>query len=195
MKTQICPSDAGRVPPERLAPARQEARARALPAWFAINLLLFWHGLFAGSYIVAFASGDAAMGLHIAAGWFVIGLGGLRLLIALAAPEKSPWSLPWPNAALVNAFIRNLKEPGSQMFVGRNLLIVLSGLVLLMAAVLASLSGYLPSEDAHEAIANLSLVFVLVHAGLILLAQGLKKIRSAPSLASTKPPSSHPSPC
>lgn len=161
----------------------------------SFNLLLFWHGLFAGSYIVAFATGDEAMGMHIAAGWFVVGLGGLRLLIALAAPEKSPWSLPWPNAALVKAFVRNLKEPDSSLFAGRNLMIVLSGLVVLMAAIVASLSGYLPSEDAHEAIANLSLAFALAHAGLILLAQGLKKIRSAPSPEPARRTSSHPSPC
>lgn len=155
----------------------------------SFNLLLFWHGLFAGSYIVAFATGDEAMGAHIAAGWFVIGLGAFRLFAALLAPEKSPWSLPWPNAALFKAFVRNLKEPNASLFAGRNLMIVLSGLAVLMAAVVASLSGYLPSEDAHEAVANLSLAVVLAHAGLILLAQGLKKIRSAPSLAPATPAS------
>lgn len=200
MKTHTCPSGAGRVPSERLACAGTEPGARALPAsklpgqgakplGFSFNLLLFWHGLFAGSYIVAFVSDDA-MGMHIAAGWFVILLGAFRLLVALMAPEKSPWSLPWPNAVLVNAFKRHLNAADPALLQGRNLLIVASGLLVLMGAVLASLSGYLPSDDLHEGIANFSLAIILGHVGLILISQGLKRVKAGASGAPAKPGSS-----
>jgi hypothetical protein len=156
----------------------------------SLNLLLFWHGLFAGSYIVAFVTGEEAMGMHIAAGWFVIGLGALRLAVALFASDRSCWSLPWPNAVLVNAFKRQWAERDGALFKGRNLLIVASGLVVLVGAVLASLSGYLPGDDLHEGIANFSLVAVLVHAALVSLAQGLKRIKAgAPPVKATPAPS------
>jgi hypothetical protein len=158
---------------------------------FSFNLLLFWHGLFAGSYIVAFLTGDDAMGMHIASGWFVIGLGALRLLVALLAPERSCWTLPWPNAVLVKAFKRQWVERDARIVQGRNLLIVVSGLIVLMGSVLASLSGYLPNDDLHEGIANLSLAFVLGHVALILLAQGLKKIKAGPSPAPASPLQPH----
>lgn len=160
----------------------------------SLNLLLFWHGLFAGSYIVAFATGDDAMGMHIAAGWFVIVLGAFRLLIALIAPERSPWSLPWPNAALVKAFKRHFSKRDPALLQGRNLMIVASGLAVLMVSVLASLSGYLPSDDLHEGIANLSLAFILGHIALILLAQGLKRIKAAPPPAQARPSPVSPTP-
>ncbi|MBF0269090.1 MAG: hypothetical protein HQL44_10915 [Alphaproteobacteria bacterium] len=158
----------------------------------SFNLLLFWHGLFAGSYIVAFLTGDDAMGMHIASGWFVIGLGAWRLLIALLAPERSPWSLPWPNAVLIKAFRRQLLDLDPQALQGRNLLIVASGLIVLMGAVLASLSGYLPSDDLHEGFANLSLAFVLGHVALILISQAFKKVKAASSPAPAKPLASPP---
>ncbi len=155
----------------------------------SFTLLLFWHGLFAGTYIVAFITGDDDfMGMHIAAGWMLIGLGFIRLLIATVMPETSPWSLPWPNTALIKSFKRHwgsLDAPA--LFQGRTLPIVVSGLVVLTVSVLASFSGYLPGDDLHEGVANLSLMAVLAHGALILISQGLKKIRSAPSGAPANP--------
>ena len=152
----------------------------------SFNLLLFWHGLFAGSYIVAFLTDDA-LGMHIAAGWFVIGLGAFRLLIALLAPERSCWSLPLPSPVLVKAFKRQWAARDAGIVLERNLFIVASGLIVLMGAVLASLSGYLPGDDLHEGIANLSLAVVLGHVAFILLSQGLKKIKALASPAPAKP--------
>ncbi|CAA6603912.1 membrane hypothetical protein [Rhodospirillaceae bacterium LM-1] len=153
----------------------------------SFNLLLFWHGLFAGSYIVAFLTGDDAMGMHIASGWFVILLGAFRLLAALLVSDKSPWSLPWPNATQIKAFRRQSRDLDPQALQGRNMLLVASGLIVLMGAVLASLSGYLPSDDLHEGIANLSLAFVLGHAALVLISQGMKRVKAAVLPAPAKP--------
>ncbi|MBF0168867.1 MAG: hypothetical protein HQL45_14685 [Alphaproteobacteria bacterium] len=148
----------------------------------SFNLLLFWHGLFAGAYIVAFASGDDDfMGMHIAAGWMLIGLGFIRLLVAVFMPETSPWSLPWPNPALIKAFRRHWEALDAvALFQGRNLMIVMSGLVVLTVSVLASFSGYLPGDDLHEGIANFSLMAVLAHGALILISQGMKKLKATP---------------
>ena len=62
----------------------------------SFDLLLFWHGLFAGSYTIAYLTAEGAPALHQFAGYAAIGLLVLRLLMAIVVAERSPWALPWP---------------------------------------------------------------------------------------------------
>ncbi len=146
-----------------------------------ITLLFAWHGLLAGSYAVAYGTAEASLRMHEAAGWFVIGLIALRLLAALFASDASPWALPWPNAAMMKAFVNHSRRLNPAALRGRNPLLVLSGLAMLAAALLAALSGLLPWEDPHEAMAAFSLFFVALHMGFVLTAQGLKNLAATPS--------------
>jgi cytochrome b len=158
-----------------------------------INLLFAWHGLLAGSYFVAYATAEMSLRMHEAAGWFVIGLIGLRLLAALFAGQSSPWSLPWPNSALVKAFFNNLAKLDPMAFRGRNPLLILSGLAMLTLALLAALSGLLPWEDPHEGLAEFSLFFLAVHGGLVLIAQGLKALAAISPIKPLRQPAAPPS--
>lgn len=144
------------------------------------DLLLFWHGLFAGSYTIAYLTAEGAPALHQFAGYTAIGLLALRLLAAAGAAERSPWALPWPKATMWQAFGRKLGSGNLSVFRGRTPLAPLSGLVLLGVLVLVSLSGLAADwwkwEDLHEGIAEGSLTVVLVHIAIVSLGPLLKKL-------------------
>ncbi|MBI4969275.1 MAG: cytochrome b/b6 domain-containing protein [Rhodospirillales bacterium] len=139
------------------------------------NLLMVWHGLFAGSYLVSYATAEFSLGMHLFAGYALLALLFLRLAVALFVAETSPWSLPWPNARLARTFSERLRAFDLAALRGRNPLVILSGLALIVASLLAALSGFLPWEDPHEALASFSLATVGVHVAAVLLTQFIKR--------------------
>lgn len=156
----------------------------------SFDLLLFWHGLFAGSYTIAYLTAEGAPALHQFAGYAAIGLLVLRLLMAIVVVERSPWALPWPKAAMWQAFGRKLGGGELSVFRGRTPLSPLSGLVLLATLVLVSLSGLAADwwkwEDLHGSIAEGSLIVVLVHVAIVSLGPLLKKLGERQSVAATR---------
>lgn len=146
----------------------------------AFDLLLVWHGLFAGAYTIAYLTADGARGLHQFAGYTLLGLLTLRLLLAATVAERSPWSLPWPKAALWRSFGRKLGGADLSVLRGRTPLAPLSGLALLAMLTGVGLSGLAADwwkwEDLHEGLAEGSLAVVLVHVALVALGPALRKL-------------------
>lgn len=146
----------------------------------SLNLLLAWHGLFAGAYMVAFLTAEGVGTLHQFAGYTAMALLALRLLAAFLAPERSPWGLPWPTAAQWKPFLAKLGRGDLSVFRNRTPLAPLSGLVILGVLVIVTLSGMIADfwdwEDLHEGIAEASLTVILVHVALVSLAPLLKKL-------------------
>jgi len=148
-----------------------------LPTRF--DLLLLWHGLFAGAYTIAYLTADGAAGLHEFAGYAALALLALRLLAAVIAGTRAPWALPLPRAAQWKNFGRKLAAGEFGVLRGRTPFAPLSGLVILITLVLVTLSGLAADwwewEDLHEGLAEGSLVIVLIHIALVSFGPLLKK--------------------
>ena len=142
--------------------------------------LMVWHGLFVGAYTIAYLTAEGAPGLHEFAGYSALALLAARLLAALVAGERAPWALPLPKASMWKNFGRKLAAGNFSALRGRTPFAPLSGLVILGALVLVTLSGLAADwwewEDLHGALAEGSLTLVLIHIAIVSLAPLLKKL-------------------
>ena len=149
----------------------------------SLNLLMVWHGLFAGAYTIAFLTGDLATDLHRFAGYLTAALLALRLAIAIPVAPTSVWALPWPSAILWREFLGRLLDNPIKALAGRWPGLPLSGLAVLVGGVLAVLTGLAAdswhADDLHEGLANLSLVAVSGHIALIALGHALRRTGKA----------------
>lgn len=146
----------------------------------AFELLMVWHGLFAGAYTIAYLTADGAPGLHEFSGYAALALLALRLTAALIAGERAPWALPLPKASMWRNFGRKLAAGNVGALLGRTPFAPLSGLVILCTLVLVTLSGLAADwwewEDLHGGLAEGSLTLVLVHIAIVSAAPLLKKL-------------------
>lgn len=152
--------------------------ARSLPMPpFAV--LVGWHGLLAGAFTIAWISGDVVMRLHVVVGYIALGLLMVRLALALAAPDRSPWSLPWADKAHWQRFFTGLAANPAATLAGRTPFAPLSGLAVLVTTVLAVLTGVVADvarlDDPHEAMANVALLAVFAHLLVILGSAWLRR--------------------
>lgn len=142
--------------------------------------LMVWHGLFVGAYTIAYLTAEGAPGLHEFAGYSALALLAARLLAALAAGERAPWALPLPKASMWKNFGRKLAAGNFSALRGRTPFAPLSGLVILGALVLVTLSGLAADwwewEDLHGGLAEGSLTLVLIHIAIVSFAPLLKKL-------------------
>lgn len=145
----------------------------------AFDLLMLWHGLFAGTYTIAYLTADGAPGLHEFAGYAALALLALRLLAAVIAGTRAPWALPLPRAAMWKNFGRKLADGNFGALRGRTPFAPLSGLVILVSLVLVTLSGLAADwwewGDLHEGLAEGSLTVVLIHIAIVSFGPLLKK--------------------
>jgi cytochrome b len=150
------------------------------PGSLSLDLLLVWHGLFAGAYMVAFLTAEGVGSLHRFAGYAAMALLALRLLAAFLAPDRSPWALPMPSSVQWKPFLAKLGKGDWSVFRNRTPLATLSGLVLLGMLVIVIPTGMVADfwdwDDPHEAIAEGSLAVVLVHVALVSLGPALKRL-------------------
>lgn len=158
------------------------APARLLPR--PITLLMGWHGLFAGAYTIAFVTSEGAERLHELAGTITVALLVLRFAVALVAPEKSVWALPWAPRPLWRAFGRKLLRDPSGALRGRTPFAPLTGLAILTSVALAGTTGLMTLpiealEDLHEGAASLTYPAVLAHLAVVSLPVLARKIRPA----------------
>ncbi len=146
----------------------------------AFDLLMLWHGLFVGAYTIAYLTAEGAPGLHEFSGYAAMALLALRLLAALVAGERAPWALPLPKASMWKNFGRKLRGGNVSALLGRTPFAPLSGLVILAALVLVTLSGLAADwwewEDLHGALAEGSLMIVLIHIAIVSFAPIMKKV-------------------
>lgn len=150
------------------------------PRKLSMTALLTWHGLFAGSYVIAYVTAETADGLHVFAGYVALALLAVRLLAASLAPAASVWSLPWASAALWRTFGGKLIRGDLSALRGRTPFAPLSGLVLLGVMTIVTLTGVIAdlwsAEDLHEGIAEGSLAVVLVHVAIVSLGPALRAV-------------------
>lgn len=139
---------------------------------FQNKLLLLWHGLFSGGFIVAYLSEDA-YAMHVFSGYFVLGIVAVRILAGVAAPANSPLALPDPRIALGK---------------GRNPLVPLFAAAMLASIGLAAVSGWMvdlmPSlEDFHEGASEYTPAVIFVHVGYVLLRNYKKHLMKLAAIA------------
>lgn len=146
-----------------------------------------FHWLLAAAFILAFATEDDWLGVHVAAGYTVLGLLAFRLAWGLAGPRRARFSDFLYAPAVVLAYLRRLRQPHPPRYLGHNpaggimvavLLLVLLAVVGSGLAVYAADQGAGPLapwlggvgkaaekwlEGLHETLANLCLALVFVH--------------------------------
>lgn len=146
--------------------------------------LMLWHGLFAGSYTIAWLTAEGAAALHAFSGYVALGLLVIRLLGARIAGDRAPWALPLPKASMWKNFGSKLFSGNLNVLRSRTPFSPLSGLVILGALALATLSGLAADwwewEELHEGVAEGSLALVLVHIAIVSLAPLLKRLGDVP---------------
>lgn len=164
-----------------LGTAKAGASPRPARRFSAYDLLTVWHGLFAGAWTVAYITGGESMPLHRFSGYVLLGLLAVRLLVAVVARAPGMWALPWADAALWRSFRRKLDKDALAAFAGRTPFAPLSGLALLVAVMLATLSGLLADlrigGELHEVMTNASLILVLGHLAVVASAAVLRWVR------------------
>jgi len=146
----------------------------------ALELLLLWHGLFAGAYTIAYLTAEGAPGLHEFSGYVALVLLAVRLLAARLAGGRAPWAFPIPKASMWKNFGHKLLTGDLGALRGRTPFAPLSGLVILGIMVLVSLSGlgadWWGWDDLHEGLAEGSLALVLVHIAIVSFAPMLQRL-------------------
>lgn len=126
-----------------------------------------WHAMLFGGFAVAYVTADEdTYAMHLFAGYLVLALVGLRVVMHLAAPANSPLRLRRPSLAALPGWLR---RP-----VGRSPLMAIMAAILLPVIAVAAVSGVIADgspwmEDIHEAVSEWSLVLVFVHAALVVL--------------------------
>lgn len=146
----------------------------------SFELLLVWHGLFVGAYTIAYLTAESAPGLHEFSGYTALGLLAVRLAAALIAAGRPPWALPLPKASIWKNFGRRIAAGDLGVLRVRTPFAPLSGLIVLCALVLVTLSGLAADwwgwEDLHDSLAEGSLTLVLIHIAIVSLAPLLKRL-------------------
>lgn len=150
-------------------------------------LLRLFHWLLVAAFAIAYITEDDWLGLHVLAGYAVLGLLGFRLLWGFAGPRRARFKdflYPLP---VVGAYLRSLWQAHPLRYLGHNPaggLMVIVLLLVLFAVVLSGLAVYAADQNAgflapwlggagkateklleevHETLANLSLALVFVH--------------------------------
>lgn len=155
--------------------------ARRPPSPGQLRLLRLFHALMSGAFLTAYLTGgEDAYGIHVVAGYVVLGALGFRLLMALAAPGDSVLRLPRPSLSALAAWLGRLPFAPSKTLAARSPLHGFVGVAVLAGTALAASSGaiadYLPGvEDLHEALGELALFLALFHGALVFLLAGLKR--------------------
>ena len=178
--TTLLSGDDSRMPP-----------ARMVRAWDPLVRVFHWS--LAASFTVAYLTEDDFLVAHLWAGYLILGLIALRLLWGFVGPRYARWSDFVKAPAAIIAYLQDAVRFRARRYIGHNpaggamvvaLLVSLtatgvSGLAVYgfeeLSGPLASLVSGLPAywahplEDAHEVLANLTLLLVGLHlAGVIL---------------------------
>lgn len=130
------------------------AAAPRRPSRHEFTAVRLWHALVLGGFVVAYLTGgEDTYAMHLFAGWLVVGVVVLRLLLGLAAPANSPLRLSRPNRPRLFAW---------------------SVIAALVATAAAGISGVvadaLPAaEDLHEFLGETSLWVALAHVAAALV--------------------------
>ncbi len=148
-----------------------------------------FHWLFALSFAGAYLTGDGERWrlVHVILGYTMAGLLVFRLLYGMAGPAPMRLPVLWRKLAVVPGWLKGLAE--GQLFTmawwrqGQGVAMGAAIAAILLLAVPLTLSGYATYdewggewlEEVHEFVANLVLVMVLAHLGLLLALSILRR--------------------
>lgn len=162
-----------------------EPRPRMVRVWDPLVRLFHW-GLVTG-FAIAFLTEDDLLAVHVWAGYTVLGFILFRLLWGLVGPQHARWSDFLKSPAEIIAYVKDAVGFRAARYLGHNpaggamvvaLLVSLTATGLTGLAVYGAqeLSGPLAPvlsglsegwghvlEDVHEALANLTLLLVVLH--------------------------------
>jgi len=157
-------------------------------------LIRIFHWGLVGSFLIAFFIEDDWLQLHVVAGYTVIGLVGFRLVWGLIGSHHARfWNfVKGPQQTL--SYIKDLLRSEPKRYLGHNPAGAAMVVALLTLLVLTSITGLMTYgheefsgplaglmsnqpywlgeffEEAHEVLANLTLLFVFLHVGGVALA-------------------------
>ena len=150
-------------------------------------LVRFFHWGLAASFTIAFVTEDDLLGLHVRAGYVILGLVSIRLVWGLIGPRHARWSdfitgpleiLAYLKAAIQSRAVRHLghNPAGGAMVVALLLSLTAAGISGIAVYGAQELSGPMAPlfiglsdgwahtlEDIHEILANLTLLLVFLH--------------------------------
>ncbi|BBL72828.1 cytochrome b/b6 domain-containing protein [Methylogaea oryzae] len=150
-------------------------------------LLRLFHWLLVAAFVVAYASEDDWLQIHVAAGYGVLGLLAFRLVWGLVGPRRARFTDFVRPLATVKEYLVRLSRPNPPRYLGHNPpggWMVVALLSLLLAVTVSGLAVYAADKGAgplapwlgdagkavekklehwHETFANISLALVVVH--------------------------------
>lgn len=168
------------------------SRRKPSPAELAI--LFAFHAALSGAFLVAYVTGDEdTYGMHVVAGYTVLGALLVRLTAGVFAPTGSPLCLPGPRVAEAGRYMRRLLSGDSAVRQERSPLYAWMAAILLIATSVAAVSGavadFVPKlDDLHEALGEIALYLALGHIAIVAARHAVKPRRSVLSAASSRAP-------
>lgn len=160
-------------------PAPERARAGSIKVWDPLVRVLHW-GL-AGSFAVAYATGEGAMSVHEVAGYAIVAIVGVRALWGLIGPKHARFDDFVPGPMALIRYLRDLATGRPRRYLGHNpaggamIVALLAALVATAGSGILTLSGGEAFEDLHEVLANLTLFLVLAHIAGVLVSSLLHR--------------------
>ncbi|WP_029009335.1 hypothetical protein [Azospirillum halopraeferens] len=148
-------------------------------------LLLTFHALLSGAFIVAHLTGDEdTYGMHVFSGYAVLTVLAVRLGAGLFAPAGTPLALPRPRVRPPGGWLGRVPVGDAAARRERSPLVAWMAAVLLAGLSAAAVSGAVADavvslEKLHEALAEATLPLIIGHIVVVLGLHGLKH-RSAP---------------
>lgn len=159
--------------------------SRRKPSPLELAILFTFHAALSGAFLVAYVTGDEdTYGMHVIAGYTVLGALLVRLTAAALAPTGSPLCLPGPRIAAVGRYMRRLLSGDPAARQERSPLYAWMAAILLIATGVAAVSGavtdFLPKlDDLHEALGEIAFYLALGHIAIVAALHALKARRSA----------------
>lgn len=159
--------------------------SRRKPSPLELAILFAFHAALSGAFLVAYVTGDEdTYGMHVIAGYTVLGALLVRLTAGALAPTGSPLCLPGPRVAEVGRYMRRLLSGELAVRQERSPLYAWMAAILLIATGVAAVSGaitdFLPKLDhLHEALGKIALYLALGHIAIVVALHALKRHPSA----------------
>jgi cytochrome b len=159
-------------------PDRAAGTTTTVKVWDRFVRVFHW-GLVAG-FATAYATGDEIAGLHVWAGYSAAALVAMRLVWGFVGTTYARFSQFVKSPAAVLRYLSAIATGREARYLGHNpaggamvlaLLTMLAGLS--VTGILMTTQAYAHAdalEEVHEAIANLTLVLVVLHVGGVVLA-------------------------
>ena len=138
-----------------------------LPNRYQFQALKLWHAAFSGAFLVAYVSDDV-YAMHAFAGYLVLALTVVRLVVGYLAKPPSPLALTNPKTAFLDWLEKrqNGKKARNPLYAG--LAALLLGSIFLAGASGWLADGFSVFEGLHEGLAEMTPAFIAAHVGFVL---------------------------